>query len=478
MRNITLDFNRNGALSEVVNAFYPFFNAEMQDYARFMRAMREAPLTTSLRAFSFISVPAIANWYMNFDNPEYQALGDVEKELFIHPFGYNPDYKKFGRISRPIGTVSGLFGLLPHKMLDWLAANDPQMIKTLEEELWPGKNLRTMRDQFTEGVATGTKAMPEPIRQALGVASMGYFPAMGSSGTVDPSERAEVEGDPFSVGTQAWEYIRNEAKNYMATQTAARYLIPKTADENVIARLAPQFISPLAKIMGNYDWFYDAPVTPPRLEQANLLPKDVWTEQTMPLERMFSAAINKVLPFELNPIEAGFALRAYTGGLGNQLIVGGDRLLTAIGAQGKRPGVPRDISDAPGIGGFWSREPYGSSSKPVRELYDEWAKVERVLNSLEHNMAKPNAKRTIDIMREHPEWMPAKILETGVEKLATLHKARRSVLSNYNISDEQRADTLMQIDQTITKFAYEIMMAYNKVKRDPSITAGLLEGLP
>jgi hypothetical protein len=477
MRNITLDFNRNGALSEVINAGYPFFNAEMQDYSRFIRAMREAPLTTSMRAFAFISVPSIANWYMNFDNPEYQALGDVEKELFIHPFGYNEEYKKFGRISRPIGTVSGLFGLLPHKMLDWMAANDPQMIKQLEEELWPGKNLRTMRDQFTDGMATGTQAMPEPLRHALGVASMGYFPAAGSSGSVDPSQRAEVEGDPFSLGTPVMEYIMNEARNYVATQTAARYIVPKTADENIIGRIAPQVISPIAKIMGNYDWFYDAPVTPPRLEEANLLPKDVWTEQTMPLERLLSQAINMIMPFELNPIEAGFALRAYTGGLGNQLIVGGDRLLTAIGAQGKRPGLPKDITDAPGVAGFWSREPYGSSSKPVRELYDEWARVERVLNSLEHNMAKPNADRTIEIMREHPEFMPAKILEMGVEKLGTLHKARRAVLGNYNISDEQRADTLMQLDQSITKFAYEIMMAYNKVKRDPGITARLLEGL-
>ena len=37
---------------------------------------------------------------------------------------------------------------------------------------------------------------------------------------------------------------------------------------------------------------------------------------------------------------------------------------------------------------------------------------------------------------------------------------------------------MMQIDQNITSYAHQIMMAYNNMKRDPSIAARLMEGIP
>jgi hypothetical protein len=93
-------------------------------------------------------------------------------------------------------------------------------------------------------------------------------------------------------------------------------------------------------------------------------------------------------------------------------------------------------------------------------------------------MKKPNAPRVIDIMREHPEFLAARLLEMGVEELAQLHDLLRAVMNSYKLPDEERADLLMQVDQNITKYAHEIMMAYNRIKRDPNITRQLLEGLP
>ena len=476
-RNLTLDFNRHGAMGEVFNAFYPFLNAEIQDYSRFVRAMREAPLSTSAKAFAFISLPAIANWYINFDNPDYQKAADIEKELFIHPFGFDNQYSKFGRIPRPIGTISGMYGLSLHKMLDHWAANDPAKIKALEEELWPGKNLRHMRNQFFESASDVTEAMPGPLKAALGVASMGYFPAAGVNALAEQPEDGPL-GDPYSIGIPALKYLAQEAREYGATQTLAKYVVPKTPGENIGGRMAPQIASPILKMQGNYDWFFDAPVTPPRLESANMLEKDVWTEQTMPLERIISQAINMISPMKVNPIEAGFLVRAYTGGLGSMLMAGGDQLMTYLGVQPGRPSLPKDASDAPINKAFWSREPWGSNSKPVREMYDAWTNDERVLNSLQHNIQKADAGRVIDIMKEHPEFIPAKLLEKGVAELAQFHKMRRVVMNSYSLPDEERADLLMQIDQNITSYAHQIMMAYNNMKRDPSIAQRLMDGLP
>jgi hypothetical protein len=334
-----------------------------------------------------------------------------------------------------------------------------------------------MRDQFMETASDATEAVPAPLRAALGVASMNWFPAAGSNPLADQDPEGPL-GDPHSIGIPALKYLAQQARDYAATQTLAKYVVPKTQDENMMGRVLPQVLSPIAKMQGNYDWFYDAPVTPPRLKKQPLLPKDIWTEQTMPLERIFSQAINMISPMDVNPIEAGFLLRSYTGGLGSMLMSGGDQLLTKLGVQFQRPTTPKDASDFPINKAFWSREPWGSSSKPVREMYDEWNKVEMVLNSLQHNMMKPNAPRVIDIMREHPEFIPGKLLEKGVEELAQFHDMRRIVLNSFQLPDEERADLLMQIDQAITRYAFDIMMAYNRIKRDPSITRRLLEGLP
>jgi len=320
--------------------------------------------------------------------------------------------------------------------------------------------------------------MPEGLRMALGVASMGYFPTAGVAGPIPEDERAKVEGDPYSLNVPVSQYMMEQAREYVATQTAAKYVVPKSPNENIMGRISPQFVSPIAKIMSNYDWFFDSPITPPRLDRADLLAKDVWTEQTMPLEKMFSAAINTVSPVDINPMETGFLWRAYTGGLGSSLLSSGDQLLTAIGAQPSRPSVPKDITDVFPAKPFWSREPWGSSSKPVREMYDEWDRVKRVLNSMEHNKKAGDYDRTVDIMREHPEFMAGQILKKGVEELSVFHNARRSILANTNITDEHRADLLMMVDQNITKYAHEMMMAYYKVKRDPAITAQLFANLP
>ena len=475
VRNITLDFQRKGSYGEALNAFYPFFNAEIQDYARFSRAFKEAPLTTSARAFTFVTLPAMANWYMNFDDPNYQNLPDIEKELFMHPFGYNPEFKKFGRVSRPIGTLSGAFGVSAHKTLDWLAANDPAAIKAFEETLFPGESLRRMRDQFREGGAKFTDAMPASLRTALSMATMSYFPMHGIQPPVEHAAR--VEGDPFMKDLPFMSMLAQEGLDYIQTSTMARYISPRK-EGNLLASIAPQFAAPGAIIKANYDPYFDAPVVPPRLASANLEPEDVYTEQTMPLEHMMAKAL-RMLPGlgQTNPIQAGFLWRRYTGSLGSMLLNQADMLMRETGMAGERPSTPRDATQKnPLVKPFYGRSPVGGNSKPVRELYDEWERVERVLNSMEHNKQLLKAGRLTDIMKDHPEWAAASLIEQAVGDLSAIHKQRRKVLDSYEIEDDVRADRLYELDQGMTQYAYIIMMAYNAMVRDPELGKALTSG--
>lgn len=473
IRNITLDFQRRGDFGETINAFYPFFNAELQDYARFTRALREAPLSTMMRGFAFVSVPAIANWYLNFDNPLYQQLADIEKELFIHPWGYDEKYKKFGRIPRPVGTVSGFFSLLPHKMLDYFAANDPAAIKSLEEVLWPGRSLREARDGWMEGAHKASEALPGWATKLAAGASMGNLPMYG---VPDPSGMPRVEhgGDPYARGESPLDYAKRNMSNYLSTNTAARYLMPEDKTLGSIANTAaPQFLSPFTQLATNRDPFFRSPIEPWSLRNAKLLAADRYTEHTSPIEH----ALSKMIPWDVSPIEAGHLIRRTTGSLGSMLLAAADATGQATGMFPNRPGVTKDSTDLFLPKAFFSKEPFGSNSEPVREMYRVWDEQERVINSLQHTMKLGTASgmgRAKDIMRDYPEWIIAQVIKAGVEDLSSIHKARSEVKANENIDDDTRTDLLFAYDQYMTQQAHQIMMVYNKLLRDPSIIGNLL----
>jgi len=475
IRNITLDFQRRGDWGEMANAFYPFFNAELQDYARFSRAVVEAPLSTMMRGFAFVSVPAIANWYLNFDNPLYQNLPGVEKELFIHPWGYDEKYKKFGRISRPVGTVSGFFSLLPHKMLDYFAANDPAAIKALEEMMWPGKSLREARDGWMEGAHQISEKLPDWATQLAAGATMGNLPMFGAP---DPAGMPRVEhgGDPMARGEHPLQYAQRNLRDYAATNTAARYFMPQDNSlGSLINTAAPQFLSPFSNIAVNRDPFFNSPIEPWGLRNKDLLAADRYTEHTSPIEH----AISKMLPWDTSPIEAGHLVRRTTGSLGSMLMAAADELGQGTGMFEERPGVPKDASDNFIRKAFFSKEPFGSSSEPVRELYRIWDEQQKVLNSLKHNRDLKTMRgidRMKSIMHDHPEWAAATLVKKGVEDLTNLHDKRRKAKADMDMSDEERADLLFTYDQFMTQQAYIIVTAYHNLIRNPSIVGDLIAG--
>jgi len=470
VRNITLDFARHGKYGETLNGLYPFFNAELQDMWRFGKAFKDAPLSTTTKAFTYITLPALANWYLNFDNPDYQAKGQIEKDLYLHPFGFNEEYKKFGRIPRPLGTINGVFGLSIHKMMDFLAVNDPGAVKSMEEMLWPGGSTREVRDKFQESMFDA--------KQGMGPAGVGTLAAltMGMSGLDEGGRPIAVEdridGDPLLKGLPWMDYVRDQLADYASTNSVARYAVPKKPG-TAIAQIMPQILKPVASIEANYDTFFDAPIVPPRLHMAGLHPDDVYTETTSPIERYLAKGINAVTLGKLgiNPIQAGYLVRAYTGSVGGMVMKWADLGAQSLGIFPERPSHVSDWTDHPGLGGLYGSEPWGSDSAPVRAMYDAWEEDSQILNSMEYAKHAQNADRLVDIMRDHPEFGPALILQDGTKQLSALHKLRRRIRSDDTMTQEERVDLLLQIDQTMTMVAYQAMNAYNAIRNDPSLMA-------
>jgi hypothetical protein len=90
-RESTVDFARRGSAMRSANMITAFFNANLQGVDRLGRAFHDNPTGTSLRIAAGITLPSIALWALNHDNPDYQELPAWQRDLFwIVPVGSAP----------------------------------------------------------------------------------------------------------------------------------------------------------------------------------------------------------------------------------------------------------------------------------------------------------------------------------------------------------------------------------------------------
>lgn len=127
------DFGRAGSAGQVWNQVEAFSNAELQDLYRLGRAFRRAPGTTTIKALAFLTLPAMANWYKNKDDPQYQALPEWERIAFYHPVKLGAG--RWVRIPRPLGLINLAWSYGPQKLLEKMAGEDPDAIEELGRAL-------------------------------------------------------------------------------------------------------------------------------------------------------------------------------------------------------------------------------------------------------------------------------------------------------------------------------------------------------
>jgi hypothetical protein len=127
-RDITLDFGRAGTAGRSVNQVVAFFNAAVQGLDKMRRAFFKGdPKQIArhwIRATTFITLPSVALWALNHDDPRYRELPDWRKDLFWNIL--TPDY--IISIPKPF-ELGVIFGTLPERILDWAYNTDPEAVK-------------------------------------------------------------------------------------------------------------------------------------------------------------------------------------------------------------------------------------------------------------------------------------------------------------------------------------------------------------
>jgi hypothetical protein len=114
-----LDFQRAGKYARWANRYIPFLNATIQGNAKMVRGFREQPVKTSFKTAASLTVPSIALYAINRENPRYQEIPQWQKDLFwIIPLA-----DQTIRIPKPF-ELGVAFGSVPERVLEEIDRED------------------------------------------------------------------------------------------------------------------------------------------------------------------------------------------------------------------------------------------------------------------------------------------------------------------------------------------------------------------
>lgn len=91
---VTVNFRRAGSFGRLLNQATAFFNPAVQGFSKFSRSHQDNPLRSAVRGVGFVTLPAVANWWLNKDDPEWKNLPNWVKYGFLN-FKINGEWMRF-----------------------------------------------------------------------------------------------------------------------------------------------------------------------------------------------------------------------------------------------------------------------------------------------------------------------------------------------------------------------------------------------
>ena len=136
-RDVVIDFNVKGAGLGAAARVTPFINAHIQGLDKFYREMRSNPGKSgklisgaAMKAVSRLTLPSLALWYINKDDPRYNELPEYEKNKSWHIFlpDWMPKSIQHWKIPKPY-ELGAYFSSMPERIAEYIYKNDPEEIE-------------------------------------------------------------------------------------------------------------------------------------------------------------------------------------------------------------------------------------------------------------------------------------------------------------------------------------------------------------
>lgn len=130
-QDITVNFKRRGALSKEIDKVFPYFNAAAQGLDKTFRTYKDDPVKALTKSILAITIPTMALYAINHDDPEYQRLSRRQKDAFLMiPKGDGTFFK----VAKPQeqGTI---FSDIPERLMQLFAEEDPAAFRDFADRL-------------------------------------------------------------------------------------------------------------------------------------------------------------------------------------------------------------------------------------------------------------------------------------------------------------------------------------------------------
>lgn len=130
-QDITVNFKRRGALSGEVDKVFPYFNAAIQGLDKTLRIYKDDPVRAVVKSVLAITVPTMALYALNYDDPNYKKMSNRTKDAFLLiPRGDG----RFIKIAKPQeqGTI---FSDIPERLMRMFAEQDPAAFRDFADRL-------------------------------------------------------------------------------------------------------------------------------------------------------------------------------------------------------------------------------------------------------------------------------------------------------------------------------------------------------
>ncbi len=124
-QDLTTNFKRSGKIVKDLDAIFPYMNAAVQGLDKLLRSVKDRPAAVTGKALSMISLPTIALYAYNYNNPAYQKLSNHTKDNF---YLIPTTDGKFIKIAKPRELSVPFSGLLERTMRAWFE-EDPDAFK-------------------------------------------------------------------------------------------------------------------------------------------------------------------------------------------------------------------------------------------------------------------------------------------------------------------------------------------------------------
>lgn len=129
--DITVNFKRRGRISRDIDKVFPYFNAAIQGLDKFARMYKDDPVQALVKSFAAITLPTMALYALNYDDPDYQKLSNAQKDNFLMiPKGDGT----FWRIAKP-REIGSVFSDIPERMMRMFHQQDPEAFKDFAGQL-------------------------------------------------------------------------------------------------------------------------------------------------------------------------------------------------------------------------------------------------------------------------------------------------------------------------------------------------------